>query len=395
MLHNICRIGAVAAGSMFCISPASSLCDEAKKDFVPANKLLFSSASSLRPVKKKKEATSAALVIVSGTCHPKLSKEIADILGVSLHHTEISRFADGEVKIELESIRGGNVFVVQPCGNPVSDSSMELLLAISAAKRAGAKKVTAVMPYYPFKHHRRGMPRSNKHKSKFLISAAMDFAKMLQEMGTDRVVTVDLQRPGQGQEACFFDNSIPLENIVTTKLISDYFLETVKLEGNTVVISPNYECMNKAVKYESRLQQAYPDANVTLSALVHHGISAHKQSTDLEALGKLEVEGANVVIIDDIIDSGETISYIANRVKNAGAKRVFAIAFHGVFTVSAMQVIDRSPIEKVIVTNSLPLPAVHSSKIEQVSVAPLLAQVIWTEQYKSRTIDEEYEIEFH
>ncbi|CAE7655863.1 prs [Symbiodinium microadriaticum] len=272
---------------------------------------------------------------------------------------------------------------------------MELLLSISAAKRAGAKKVTAVIPYFPFKHHRRGMPKSSKHKSKFLESVAMDFAKMLEEMGTDAVLTVDLQRPGQGQEACFFDNSIPLENIVTTKLISDYFVDTFPLKGNIVVISPNYECLNKAMKYETRFREGYPGSSVSLNALIHGGVSAHKQSTDLEELGKLEVADAHVVIVDDIVDSGETISYIANRVKAEGAKRVFVVASHGVFTDTAMATIDRSPIEKVMVTNSLPPVNSTSNKVVQVSIAPLLARAIWTEHFKSRVIDEDYLIEFH
>ena len=268
---------------------------ECEENFsVRSNSLAFSTSSGIRSRKKKKDKTSANLFVISGTCHPALTKEVCDILGVGTHGTHISRFADGEAKIELESIRGGNVFIIQPCGKPVSDSAMELLLTISAVKRAGAKKVTAVIPYFPFKHHRRGMPKSSKHKSKFLESVAMDFAKMLEVMGTDAVLTVDLQRPGQGQEACFFDNSIPLENIVTTKLISDYFVDTLRLQGNIVVVSPNYECLNKASKFESRFREAYSDSSVSLNALIHAGVSAHKQSTDLEELGKLEVGGGGL-----------------------------------------------------------------------------------------------------
>lgn len=260
------------------------------------NNLIFN-PSSIRLGKKKKESTSSHLVLVSGTCHPKLSKEISEILKVSLHSTDISRFADGEVKIELETVRGGSVFIIQPCGTPVSDASIELLLAISAARRAGAKSVTAVIPYYPFKHHRRGSPKSSKYDSKFLMSAAMDYAKMLEEMGVDRIVTVDLQRPGQGHESCFFDNSVPTENIVTTKLLGEYFLNNIKLEGDTVVISPNEECLNKAIKYETLLTKAYPQSHVALASLVHHGISTYNQGAGLEALGKFEVSSFSFIYL--------------------------------------------------------------------------------------------------
>jgi hypothetical protein len=278
------RIGFVIGASY--AMPLSSRLDE--EQTITTNNMMFST-SSLRHKKKKKESTSAPLVIVSGTCHPKLAKEVGDLLGVPLHATDIARFEDGEVKIELETVRGGSVFVIQPCGAPVSDNAMELLLAISAAKRAGAKKVTAVIPYYPFKHHRRGLPRSSLHKSKFLISAAMDYAKMLEEMGVDRVITVDLQRPGQGQEACFFDNHVPLENIVTTNLIANYFLDHVKLEGPTVLLAPNFECLNKAIKYETLFANACPNNSFTIGSMVDEGFSALNQRSNLEYLGKMEV----------------------------------------------------------------------------------------------------------
>jgi ribose-phosphate pyrophosphokinase len=405
------RIGFL--GSVIAFSKSSDIipCEE---DSLSSHNLTFSAASVLHR-KKKKESTSSPLVLVSGTCHPKLAKEISEILKVPLHSTDIARFADGEVKIELETVRGGSVFIIQPCGAPVSDSTMELLLATSAAKRAGAKSITAVIPYYPYKHRRFGLPKSSKYGSKFLMSAAMDYAKMLDEMGVDKILTVDLQRPGQGHEACFFDNSIPMENIVTTKLIGEYFLKNVTLEGDIVVVSPNEECLHKSIKYERLLSKAYSNSNISLAALVHHGTSTYNQGEGLEALGNFEVSfllficfftfnpfmsspqvnNCNVVIIDDFIDSAETISYIANRVHHAGAKRIFVIASHGTFSPRTMQVIDRSPIERVFVTNSLPLPSVRSDKVVQVSVANLIAQSIYTEQFASRKLNEDYEIEFH
>jgi hypothetical protein len=277
------RIGLLSSAVVLSGSTLSP-CDE---ENLSSHNLTFSAASVLYRTKKK-ESTSSPLVLVSGTCHPKLAKEVSEILKVPLHATDIARFADGEVKIELETVRGGSVFIIQPCGAPVSDSAMELLLATSAAKRAGAKSVTAVIPYYPFKHRRLGLPKS-KYGSKFLMSSAMDFAKMLDEMGVDKVLTVDVQRPGQGHEACFFDNSIPMENIVTTKLIGEYFLKTVKLDGDIVIVSPNDECLHKAIKYERLIAKGYPQSTISLGALVHHGTSTYNQGDGLEALGKFEV----------------------------------------------------------------------------------------------------------
>lgn len=156
------------------------LADEDNSDsdeFVPATKkhqqssLLSYSNSSLKQTKAKREARLRDMVLIGGTKHPELSEEIASILNVSLADTKISRFSDGECAIRvLSDVRGRSVYIIQPCGEDVSDSIMELLLTISTVKRAGCKSVTAVIPYFPFKHYRRGMPKSTKLHSKFLVS---------------------------------------------------------------------------------------------------------------------------------------------------------------------------------------------------------------------------------
>ena len=132
-------------------------------------------------------------------------------------------------------LRGKDVFIVQSCAAPVNDSIMELLLTVSCARRAGASRIIAVIPYFGYKHHRRWSPISSRKNSRFLSSGAMDFAHMLQEMGVDRVVAVDLQRSGQGHEACFFDNQVPLETIVTNDLFVDYIATNLSLEGFRLV----------------------------------------------------------------------------------------------------------------------------------------------------------------
>lgn len=128
---------------------------------------------------------------LGGTAHKTLAEEISTLLKVPLMNASLSRFSDGETSVKLEkNIRGCDVFIIQSCAAPVNDSIMELLLTVSCARRAGAKKITAVIPYFGYKHHRRGSSISSKHNSRFLSSGAMDFAKMLQEMGVDRVISI-------------------------------------------------------------------------------------------------------------------------------------------------------------------------------------------------------------
>jgi ribose-phosphate pyrophosphokinase len=134
------------------------------------------------------------MVLISGSAHPELAKEISAIIGVPLADADIKRFSDGEVYVQINhNLRGKDVFVIQPCAAPVNDSIMELLLTVSCVRRSSARRVIAVIPYFGYKHHRRGAPISTKHNSRFLFSSSMAFAKMLQEMGVDRVIAVDLQ----------------------------------------------------------------------------------------------------------------------------------------------------------------------------------------------------------
>lgn len=232
--------------------------------------------------KKQKINSLENLVLLPGTTHTALAEEVAQLMKVPILKSQISRFSDGEVNINIQhTIRGCHVFIMQSCGSPVSDSIMELLLAISAARRAGAKQITAVIPYFPYKHHRRGMPTSSKHHSKFLISPGTDIAKMLEVMGVDSVIAVDLQRPGQGQEACFFDNSVPLETIVTTNLMKDYLLQHVTLSGPIVVVAPNDECLLKAVKFEKKFKKHFPNTDVQMLGFIHKSSTSLQEDADM------------------------------------------------------------------------------------------------------------------
>lgn len=211
--------------------------------------------------------------------------------GVPLASAELSRYSDGEVSVKIgESVGGKDVYIIQSCAAPVNDSIMELLLAVSCARRASARRITAVIPYYGYKHHRRGSPISTKHHSRFLSSGAIDFAKMLEEMGVDRVISVDLQRPGQGHEACFFDNQIPLEVIITNDFFINYLAHNVALHEPLVVVTPNSECVRKARNFQIGLKKALNFTDVKLAAFFPpNSDSGPADIEQLELLGNPKV----------------------------------------------------------------------------------------------------------
>jgi len=345
---------------------------------------------------EEQDASRDSLLLISGTAHKELSNEISSLIGKELAGASIKRFSDGEVSIQInDSIRGKNVFIIQPCASPVNDNIMELLLTISAAKRSGAHRVTAVIPYFGYKHHRRSMSTSTRHQSKFLASGAMDVAKMLQEMGVDHVVSVDVQRPGQGHEACLLDNNIPLEVIVTTDLMIEHFVKNIKLENPIVVVSPNAECVKKARKFQFGFRKGY-NRDVKLAAFFHS--TTGSGPTDLDKLelllGKAQIAGSDVVIVDDMVDSAETLTVIAQRLHLAGAANIYACASHGLFSKDAVKLIDEGYVKQVVVTNSLPLPqGQHSPKIYQLSVAELLAKIILSEHFRTKLNDDDEHLE--
>ena len=355
-----------------------------------------------------KEETSN-LVILSGTANRQLSEDVAKLLHSRLLDVTTRRFSDGEINCVInESIRGKDVFIVQTCAAPVNDNIMELLLTVAAARRAGAHNVTTVIPYFGYKYHRRGMPISTTYSSRFLWSAASDLAKMLQTVGVDNVVSVDLQRPGQGHEATFFPETIPVETINTSDIFADYFTHQIDPPlAKVVVVSANSQCVKKARKFQRKLKQASGLDEVDYAVFI--GDATQKPSPH-DLLG--DVSGADVIIIDDIVgktfmftrkyfhfsfltfifvhpfviaifltDTAAQLSVLCRRIKREGAGRVFICASHGLFTEKAMDLIDLSPVDKVVVTDSVPLPEKCSTKIAQVSIAPLLARVIETERH--------------
>jgi len=329
-----------------------------------------------------------SMLLIGGSAHPALTAAVAEQLNIDRGSASMSRFADGECKVQInDNVRGRDVFILQTCAAPVNDSIMELLMTISAVRRSGASRVIAVIPYFGYKHHRRGLPVHTKVDSLFLSSNARDFAKMLTHLGVDRVISVDLQRPGQGGEASFFDNDVPLETLITTKLMTskliDYFRDSPR---DIVVVAPNAESLQKARKYQSALEKNL-QKTITLKGFfqAHYGSGPSNPSKLISLnLTATDFRDKDVIIIDDIIDTGGTISELATRMKELGASGIYVCASHGIFVQNALELIETGPIRKVWVTDSLPLPLQKPlRKIEVVTIAPHLSDLIRVDYMRS------------
>jgi len=296
------------------------------------------------------------LELFSGRSHPELAQEIAEHLGVPLGEANLREFANGEIHCRFgSSIRGCDVFIIQTHCGPVNDLIMEQLIMIDAAKRASAKRITAVCPYYGYSRQDR------KATGREPITAKL-VADMLSAAGVDRVVSVDLH---SGQIQGFFD--VPFDHLTALPLFSSYLEEHIK--GEIVVVAPDAG----RVKVAERLGQ-FLGAEL---ALVHKRRPAGTVN-EVEALQVVgEVEGRHCILIDDMIDTAGTICAAADLLEDRGAVDVWAMATHPLLSPPAVERLDKCAISKVIVTNTLPIPPERSSqKIEVLSIAPIIADAV-------------------
>lgn len=297
------------------------------------------------------------LKVFMGNANPQLAQEIAEYLDIDLGISKVSRFADGEIKLEIgESVRGMDVFIIQPTCAPVNDNLMELLIMIDAMKRASAKRITAIIPYYGYARQER------KLKARDPISAKL-VANLLTAAGTDRIVAMDLHANAiQG----FFD--IPVDHLPGVPLLAEYYKN--KQIENMVVASPDIGGVARARNLAGRLGCGM--------AIIDKRRPAPNQSVIMNIIG--DVKDKTVIMIDDMIDTAGTITQgAAALVERAGAKEVYACCTHPILTPPAMERINHSVIKEVLVTNTVPLrPEVqgHSDKIQVVSIAPLLGEAI-------------------
>jgi ribose-phosphate pyrophosphokinase len=296
------------------------------------------------------------LELVTGRSHPELAEEIAACLGVTLSETNIRRFADGEIHCRFDSsMRGADMFIVQTHSGPVNDSIMEQLIMVDAAKRASAHRITAVCPYYGYSRQDR------KATGREPITAKL-VADILSAAGVDRVVSVDLH---SGQIQGFFD--VPVDHLTAAPVLLDYLRE--KGADDLVIIAPDAGRVKVAERYSQVLGRDL--------ALVHkrHPSGTYNQVEAMDVVGN--VKGRPCVIIDDMIDTAGTICAAAYRLEEAGATDVWAMATHALLSDPALDRLASSPISRVVVTNTLPLPVYRRiPKIEVLSVAKIIADAI-------------------
>lgn len=287
----------------------------------------------------------------------ELAEEIAQEVGLPLGKSSVTHFSDGEIQINIEeSIRGYDVFIVQSTSQPVNENLMELLIMVDAVKRASARTVNVVMPYYGYARQDR------KARSREPITAKL-VANLLETAGATRVVALDLHAP---QIQGFFD--ILIDHLLAVPLLSDYFLNESGIDlANVIVVSPDHGGVTRARKMADRLKAPI--------AIIDKRRPRPNVAEVMNIVGN--VEGKTAIIIDDIIDTAGTISIAASALIESGAKEVYACCTHPVLSGPAVQRINDSVIKELIVTNSIALPEEkRSPKIKQLSVAKLLAETI-------------------
>ncbi len=298
------------------------------------------------------------LLLYAGSSHPELADEVAKHLGTTLGEVEIKNFADGEIYLRfLHSVRGADVFIIQTHSAPVNDHVIETLIMLDALKRASARRVTTVLPYFPYSR------QDKKHLAREPISAKL-MADIFNKAGTDRVMSIDLHA---GQIQGFFD--VPFDHLTALPLL----VEAVRSEvgSDVVVVAPDAGEVKDAEKFRRKLG---PEAGLAI-AHKRREPTVHDQVTTLGVVG--EVEGRVCVLVDDSISTGGTLAVAAETLRQHGATKVLAAATHAVFSGPATERLQNSAIDRVIVTNSLPIPPEKGfEKLQVVSVGQIIADAI-------------------
>lgn len=294
------------------------------------------------------------LKIFCGNANRQLADEISEYLGVPLGEAKVKRFQDGEIAIEInESVRGADVFVLQPTCNPTNDNIMELLIMIDALRRASARRITPVIPYYGYARQER------KSRARDPITAKL-MANLITTAGADRVVTMDLHAPAiQG----FFD--IPVDHLPGVPILAEYFRN--KGLQDIAVVSPDLGGVQRARNLSERIGASL--------AIIDKRRPKPNVSEIMNVIG--DIQGKTVIMIDDIIDTAGTITLGAQALVDRGAKEVYACCTHAVLSGPALERLEKSVIKEVVVTNTIPLDPEHKiPKIKTLSVASLLGSAI-------------------
>ncbi len=296
------------------------------------------------------------LRLFSGSANLALAHEVSRYLGIDLGPMVRKRFADGELYIQIqESIRGCDVYLIQPCCHPVNDNLMELLIMIDACRRASARQITAVIPYY-------GYARADRKTAGRESITAKLVANLITEAGASRILAMDLH---SAQIQGYFD--IPFDHVYGSPVILDYLAS--KDLSDIVVVSPDVGGVARARAFAKKLNDAP-------LAIIDKRRQAHNVAEVLNVIG--DVKGKTAVLVDDMIDTGGTISEGARLPRQEGARQVYACATHAVFSPPAIERLSSGVFEEVIVTNTIPVREENRFKqLTVLSVANLLGETIW------------------
>lgn len=294
--------------------------------------------------------------LFAGNSHRELAQEIADIMGKPLGDAEVKKFSDGEISVSIgETVRGVDVFIIQSTCNPVNDNLMETLIMIDAMKRASAGRINVVLPYYGYARQDR------KAKARDPITAKL-VANLIVAAGADRVLTMDLHA---SQIQGYFD--IPLDHLLGGPLLSEYFNE--KNIEDLVVVSPDLGSVTRSRKFANSLNGEVPIAIID---------KRRPRPNVCEVMNLIgEVEGKNVILLDDMIDTAGTIVNAVEAVKKFGAKDVYVCCTHAVLSGPAIERIENSSMKELVVLDTIQLPEEKQiEKIKVKSVAPIFAEAI-------------------
>ncbi len=299
-----------------------------------------------------------SLQIFSGNAHRSLAEEICQYLGIELGRANTTRFPDGEFNFQiLENVRGGDVFIVQSTCPPVDAHLMELLIMIDAFRRSSADRITAVIPYY-------GYARGDKKDRPRIPISARLVANLITTAGANRVLTVDLHAP---QIQGFFD--IPVDHLFAAPVMIDYF--AAKPIEELVVVAPDPGGAERARAYAKRLDADF----AIVDKRRDKSQPGHSEAEVMHVVGN--VEGRNVLIVDDMVDTAGTLTKVAEALHKKGAQRILTTCVHAVLSGNAVDRICNSPLEKVVTTNSMPpKEECIPPRFEYLSIAPLLAEAI-------------------
>jgi ribose-phosphate pyrophosphokinase len=293
--------------------------------------------------------------LFSGTSNPELTREVCDYLGIEPSKVAARTFSDGETQVEIhENIRGGDVFVLQSTSTPVNDNLMQLLIMMDAFRRASAERITAIIPYYGYGRQDR------KVKPRVPISAKL-VADLITTAGANRVVSMDLHA---GQIQAYFN--IPVDNLFAAPLLLKYI--RTHFEDALVIVSPDAGGVERARAFAKRLE-------ATL-AIIDKRRDAPNIAEAMNIIG--EVKGKTAVILDDMVDTAGTLTQAAAALKEKGASKIYACCTHPVLSGASIEKIEASPIDTLVVTNTIPLneKSQKCAKITVLSVAELLGETI-------------------